>query len=188
MAKLRGNAKRTAVVVTVLAVLACVALFVKAYQAAGPTGSEAQQGSTASADAPTPSPSPAGMSTTPNVDAVMPTRLPKATYTITPAEQPGFTFASPPTHVLVMTVTSAVAIPAVGYLVPTSADHSYGSAKHLGTRWSVRTKVTGGPNYALVFIQAGAAGVPITCSITVDGVVRDHKTTSGPYGRQVCVG
>lgn len=186
MGTVRRNAKRGAVVATVLAVLTCVALFVHAYQAAAPTDTEARDGST-SGDAPTPVPStaPSGV---PKVDAVMPTRLPKATYTITPPEQPGFTFASPPTHTLVMTVTSAAAIPAVGYLVPTSADHSYGQAKHLSTRWSVRTKVTGGPNYALVFIQAAAAGVPITCTVTVDGVVRDHRTTQGPYGRQVCVG
>ncbi|MGH8961060.1 MAG: hypothetical protein ACRDWT_07600 [Jatrophihabitantaceae bacterium] len=182
MGTVRSNTKRAAVVLTVLGVLLCVALFVRAYQSAAPPDTQGQAGRGPTG---TPSPSRARM---PSVDAVMPTRLPPATYTIAPAEHPGFVFAGPSTHRLVMTVTSAAPIPAVGYLVPTSPDHSYGTAKHLSTRWSVTTTVTGGPNYALLFVQADASGTPITCSITVDGVVRDHRSTRGPYGRQVCVG
>jgi hypothetical protein len=94
----------------------------------------------------------------------------------------------PKLHALVMSARSTAPIPSVGYLVPTSPDHSYGRTDSPGTRWSVATTVTGGPDYAVIFIQAGPTGTPITCSITVDGKVLDSKSTSGPYGRQVCYG
>ena len=83
--------------------------------------------------------------------------------------------------------SSAGPIGQVGYLVPTSPDHSYGRAEHVGTNWAVATTVTGKPYYALIFVQANRTGVPITCTITIDGRVASRKSTSGAYGRQVCL-
>jgi hypothetical protein len=186
MGKVRSNAKRAAVVATVLVVLTCVALFIRAYQAAAPTDSEAHDGSI-STDGPGPLPS-GSASDKPTVHHLLPTSSRLAPYTLTPAEQPGFKFAGQKQHKLVLSASSARAISRVGYLAPTSPDHSYGDVKKVPRTWSVRTTVTGGPEYAVIFIQAGASGTPITCTITVDGVILDKKTTSGAYGRQVCVG
>ena len=92
MGTVRSNTKRAAVMVMVLVVLFCVALFVRAYQSAAPPDTQGQGGHGSTG---TPSPSRAGP---PSVDAVLPSRLPPATYTISPAVQPGFAFAGPPTH------------------------------------------------------------------------------------------
>lgn len=109
-------------------------------------------------------------------------------HTIIPRIPGGFTFGSVPSHKLVLSATSARAIKRLGYLVPTSFDSSYGDIRNVGRSWSVTTTVYGNPAYAEVFIQSGSDGVPITCSITVDGVVTNSATTKGPYGRQVCIG
>lgn len=89
-------------------------------------------------------------------------------------------------HTLVARVTSAAPIGEIGYLAPTSPDISYGTAKNVGKSWTVHTTVTGKPKYAIIWIYAGKSGTPVTCSISIDGKVRSHETTSGPYGRQIC--
>jgi hypothetical protein len=83
-------------------------------------------------------------------------------------------------------VSSSAPLYEVGYLIPTSLDHSYGKATRPGARWSVTTTVTGAPYYAVIWVWAGASGAPATCTIALDGKVRVSRTTSGPYGRQVC--
>lgn len=89
-------------------------------------------------------------------------------------------------HRLTLTVTSHARIPGVGYLIPTSADSARGVVHDVGRSWTRTTTVTGPPNYALLFVQAGSRDAGITCTISVDGQIRSRKTTSGPYGRQVC--
>jgi hypothetical protein len=89
-------------------------------------------------------------------------------------------------HKLVVRVSSSAPIPAVGYLAPTSPDIPYGTAKNVGKHWTVHTTVSGKPKYAIIWIYAGKSGAAVTCSITIDGTVRDRKTTSGAYGRQIC--
>jgi hypothetical protein len=89
-------------------------------------------------------------------------------------------------HRLVARVWSAAPVYAVGWLIPTSLDHSYGKDMHPGRSFTIDTRVSGRPKYALLWIYAGASGAPVTCTISIDGVVRSEQTTSGPYGRQVC--
>jgi hypothetical protein len=176
--------------VVVLVVL--IAVFVRAYRgAAPPAGTDKALGAPTTRPA-LPSVTPGPGSSTRTTDAGLggglqiPHTLPP--YTITPAENPGFVIAPIPKHRLVMTVTSAQTLPRLGYIVPTSPDHSYGNvAVPGGTRWTLRTTVTGKPYYAALFVQAGASGTPVTCTISLDGVVKDTKTTTGPYGRQVCL-
>jgi hypothetical protein len=93
-----------------------------------------------------------------------------------------------PKHHIVLSVTSPGQIGTVGYLIPTSLDKADGVAKHVGTSWGLQTIVYGRPDYARIFLQAGASGVPISCTISVDGRVTEHRATSGPYGQLMCQG
>ena len=89
-------------------------------------------------------------------------------------------------HRLVARVTSSEPIYAVGWLIPTSLDYSYGKNMHPGRTFTIDTQVSGRPKYSLLWVYAGASGAPATCTISVDGQVRSTLTTRGPYGRQVC--
>lgn len=91
-------------------------------------------------------------------------------------------------RVLELSVRADGAIGTVGYLVPTSAEHSYGIDEGVGSTWGLSTRVHGPPDYARVFIQSNLAGEPITCVVTVDGVETDRQTASGPYGQAMCQG
>jgi hypothetical protein len=181
MGRARRHAGRLTVIAVLAALLVCIGLFVRAYRNAGPEG-------VPEADAPTPVPTPV-----PTVQPAVggpPVVVGSAApdVTLSPGGYGGFTFGTVPSHRLVMSATSTAPIGTVGYLAPTSADHSYGSAEHVGRHWTVTTRVLGKPQYAAVFVQAGASGAPITCTVSVDGKVVSRRTTSGAYGREVCVG
>lgn len=190
MRRFRRPSRRSVVMgAAALAVLLCVGLFVRAYQHAGTGGSDAGGGFGAGASGTPASPTPdepAPVSA--QAGGVLPAMrtLPRVTYTAQGG--PGFTIVPAPTHKLVLSATSTAPIGEVGYLIPTSPHDSYGAAKHVGDHWVLHTTVTGKPYYAAIFLQAGATGAPITCTITLDGKVIDQRSTSGPYGRQVCVG
>jgi hypothetical protein len=97
--------------------------------------------------------------------------------------------ASYPSHHIVLSLTSSRKLPFVIYNIPTSRDNRGGTiTDHLGRTWSVQTTVYGKPDYAQVFTRADWYGTPITCTITVDGRVTAHLTTSGPYGKVFCQG
>lgn len=98
----------------------------------------------------------------------------------------GERFATP--RNIVLSATSAASIYAVGFQAPTSVDRSSGVVRDAGPRWGVTTTVYGRPDYARLFAQAGPTGAPVTCTITVDGKVRDRRTTQGPYGMVICQG
>lgn len=93
-----------------------------------------------------------------------------------------------PKHRITLSLTSPGPIAYVGYIVPTSLDNSTGTVKDLGTSWSMTTVGFGPPDYAQMFSLAGPTGVPITCTITVDGKVTERRTTSGPYDQLFCQG
>lgn len=190
MARPRRYVKRVCAIAAALAVLTCVGLFVHAYQQAGPAHHDADAPGASGHAAPVPSasPSPSAEPAAAPANAFDPNALSLPPYTITPPPAPGFAFATPAEHHIVLAASSRHAIGRVGYLAPTSPDHPSGDVKHVGRAWTVRTTVTGSPYYALVFVQAGADGTPITCSITLDGKLLSRKSTSGAYGRQVCVG
>ena len=180
----RRNLRFLITAVVVLAFMLALVLFARTYSTGSDPGAPGAGGGglpAATGSTPTPSDS---ASRAPAATGV-PKRLPR--YTITPGEPGGFTYLPLPTHRLVMSVSSAGPIGQVGYLVPTSPDHSYGRAEHVGTSWAVATTVTGKPYYALIFVQANRTGLPITCTITIDGRVASRKSTSGAYGRQVCL-
>jgi hypothetical protein len=94
----------------------------------------------------------------------------------------------PGVHNVVVSATSALAIPSVGYLVPTGLSAPYGSVRPNTRTWSISQKALGGGYLAAIFVQAGATGIPITCRVTVDGKTTNSETTAGPYGRAVCLG
>jgi hypothetical protein len=89
---------------------------------------------------------------------------------------------------ITMSMTSAAPIAYVGYVVPTSRDDATGTVMSPGTSWSLTTSGYGPPDYAQLFSLAGPAGVPITCTITVNGEVTEQRTTSGPYDQLFCQG
>ena len=76
----------------------------------------------------------------------------------------------------------------VGYVMPTSLRHSSGTVKNVGLSWSLNSTVYGSPDYAQIYVQAGARGFPITCTVIVDGKVTERRSTEGPYGQMVCQG
>jgi hypothetical protein len=108
------------------------------------------------------------------------------TVTLGGAGGPGLAIAGP--HTMVAHVESSEPISVIGYLSPTSPDLTYGTAKNVGTSWTVHTTVSGRPKYAILWIYGAQDGARVTCSITIDGTVVDRKSTKGPYGRQICLG
>jgi hypothetical protein len=105
-----------------------------------------------------------------------------------PGLQGGSLYKYLPKHRVMMRVTSEAPIGTVGYIVPTSLKNSTGTVKNVGGSWSLTTFAYGQPDYAQLFMQAGARGYPITCTITVDGHVTEHRSTQGPYGQLICQG
>lgn len=97
---------------------------------------------------------------------------------------------SPGVHTVRVTVTSSGSVNSVGYLIPTSinTNNAYGTRKVGGSSFGISTKAVGSGYLALVFIQSGATGAPVTCRVTIDGRTTNSETTEGPYGRQVCLG
>ncbi len=105
-----------------------------------------------------------------------------------PGLQGGSYYKYLPKHRLDLSVTSEAPIGVVGYVIPTSLRSTSGTAKNVGTSWHLSTTVYGSPDYAQLFMQAGAAGYPLTCTIKVDGKVTERRSTEGPYGQLVCQG
>lgn len=95
------------------------------------------------------------------------------------------------THALHQVTISASApgpMTVVGYLVPTGLGSAYGTVDGHRSSWSISEQALGGGYLAAIFIQTGKSGIPITCRITVDGKVKSTETTSGSYGRALCLG
>jgi hypothetical protein len=192
--KLRRNLKYIVTAVVLVAFVLALAFFVRDQGGgtdnfAGPgagTGLATDSAAATASASPSPSPSPSKSRRSGTAD---PTGLPKTLprVTLTPAEPGGFTYADLPSHSVVLRVTSSAPISGVGYLVPTSPDRVYGTERGLGKSWSIRTTVTGKPDFAAVFVQGGPKGVAVTCTIVIDGRVASSETTHGPYGRQVCL-
>ncbi len=93
-----------------------------------------------------------------------------------------------PKMTIELRMTSSAPIPYVGYVVPTSLNDSSGADKNPGTNWSRRMIGYGKPDYAQLFSISGPAGIPITCTITVNGKVTEKRTTTGPYDQMFCQG
>lgn len=92
-------------------------------------------------------------------------------------------------HTVLLEVSAPSAQPmAVGWYVPTSRDGVKGASRFTGSAWSHRATAYGPPDYARLWVFSGPSGVPLTCTIVVDGHVRDRRTTSGPYGKVMCQG
>ena len=105
-----------------------------------------------------------------------------------PGLQGGSIYKYLPKHTITLRATSEAPIGTVGYIAPTSLRNSSGIVKNVKTSWSITTTVYGDPDYAQVFLQSGARGYPITCTIIVDGRVTEQRSTEGPYGQMVCQG
>lgn len=93
-----------------------------------------------------------------------------------------------PKQRITLAMTSTAPIGVIGYIVPTSLDHSYGVAEDVGTSWSLRTIGYGDPDYAQLFAQSGPTGAVITCTVTVNGTVTESRSTDGPYSQLFCQG
>lgn len=171
-----------------LLLVIALGLYVKSYHDSGPTKPDAGVSTPPdTSDFGLPGASPSGTATTnglPARGAI--TSLPQIT--ITGYQGGGLVFAPGSQHTVVLSVHSSAPVGRVGYIVPTSPSASYGDVTVHGTTWTLTTQAFGKPAYALIFIQTGQAGTPITCSVTVDGHLSNTETTSGEYGRQVCLG
>jgi hypothetical protein len=87
-----------------------------------------------------------------------------------------------------LSVDSAEPIGVVGYVVPTSRDHTSGKATGVGRHWSLSTTGYGRPDYARIFVGAGPSGSPVTCTVRINGVITEQRSTKGPYGQMMCQG
>lgn len=90
-------------------------------------------------------------------------------------------------HQVVISASAPGQMAVVGYLVPTGLGSSYGEVRGRHS-WSISEQALGGGYLAAIFIQTDKAATPITCTITVDGRVKSSQTTSGSYGRALCLG
>lgn len=93
----------------------------------------------------------------------------------------------PGLHRVVLDVRSSRPIPVLGYLVPTGLSAPYGTVKH-SAHWTNQQQAIGPGYLAAIFVQTDSSGAPITCSVSVDGKRTNTETTSGAYGRAVCLG
>jgi hypothetical protein len=91
-------------------------------------------------------------------------------------------------HDVVVTAHSSRPMAVVGYLIPTGLGSTYGMVKGHPRSWTIAEQALGRGYLAAIFIQTGKQGVPITCQVRVDGKVTNSETTSGSYGRAVCLG
>lgn len=91
-------------------------------------------------------------------------------------------------HQVTIEARSAGSFPVLGWLVPTGLGNTYGTQHNANGTWTLSQRAIGKGYLAAVFLQAGRAGVPVTCRVIVDGRVTDSETTSGSYGRTVCLG
>lgn len=105
-----------------------------------------------------------------------------------PGLQGGSLYENLPRHRVTLRASSAEPIGTVGYVVPTSYRNSSGIVKKVGRSWQISVIAYGDPDYAQLFLQAGALGAPVTCTITVDGKVTERRSTEGPYGQLICQG
>lgn len=174
--------------VLVILVVVALGLFIKSYHDSGPT-SPAAAPTDQSSGAFDPFATTQAKSTGSPTSSFFPSgvrKLPEIT--ISGIEGGGLHFAPGSIHTVTLSISSATAIGQTGYIIPTSTDHSYGHMTIDSGSWSLTTNAFGKPAYAIIFIQAGKLGIPISCTITVDGHVSSHSTTNGPYGRTVCLG
>jgi hypothetical protein len=97
--------------------------------------------------------------------------------------------ATAPRHRVTLSVTADQPVAtAVGWWIPTTPGARKGSAKYVGASWSHSAVVYGEPDYARLLVIAGIEGLPITCTISVDGKVVDRRTTQHAYGKAMCQG
>jgi hypothetical protein len=93
----------------------------------------------------------------------------------------------PGLHHVTVSAHAAGRMTVVGYLVPTGLGATYGSVKDRSS-WTLTQQAIGPGYLAAIFVQTGKTGVPITCQIVIDGKVTSTETTSGAYGRALCLG
>jgi hypothetical protein len=105
-----------------------------------------------------------------------------------PSDNPLNHLHGPGAHKVVVSASSSEPIAVVGYLVPTGLSSPYDTVKPNARHWSFTEQAVGKGYLAAVFVQAGRSGAPVTCTISVDGTVTNSETTSGGYGRTVCLG
>jgi hypothetical protein len=87
-----------------------------------------------------------------------------------------------------LSVDAAEPIGVVGYVIPTSHDHTSGKVTGVGRHWSLTTTGYGRPDYARIFVGAGPSGTPVTCTIRINGQITEQRSTKGPYGQMMCQG
>jgi hypothetical protein len=184
MVTVRRNARRGALAVLLLALVAGLVLFIRVYNqgsrlpsadgiGAGPGGSAAPL------DTASPSPSANGRAGDSGTVAAFPAIL---TGKLGRKPLPGA-----PVHTVRLVVTSRGSVASLGYLVPTSDVTPYGSLHKVTRPWSKTLNAVGTSYLAGIFIQNGKDAVSVTCTIYIDGVVGDQQTFTGPYKRGLCI-
>ena len=185
--RLQGrDVRRLAILLAAIAVVAALAVFVDLYRESSPTPPAAAQGGSSLPDSqlngltgdtggPAITSSPGGASL--------------SGLSSRPGTALGWRFPARPSHRVQLTVTGDPAIARLGFLVPTADSHQSGDLHNVARAWSQSLTAHGasGP-YAAIFLQTDASGTLLRCTITVDGVVKDTRTISGPFARVVCLG
>jgi hypothetical protein len=185
VAKIRRNAKRGALALLALAVAASLFLFVKVYNQGSKLpavdGLGADPGASDSLASPSPSPVKSGKGQAGDAGTI--SYFPKSL--TSKLGRP--TLGGAPVHTVRLDVTSKGSVASLGYLVPTSDVTPYGSYHKITRPWSKTLNAVGTVYLAGIFIQNGADAVSVTCTIYIDGVVKDQQTFAGPYKRGLCI-
>jgi hypothetical protein len=91
-------------------------------------------------------------------------------------------------HQVTISASAPGRMAVVGFLVPTGLGETYGSRNGVNHSFHLSQQALGGGYLAAIYLQTGKSGTPITCTVIVDGKVTSTQTTSGSYGRALCLG
>jgi Mycobacterium membrane protein len=95
---------------------------------------------------------------------------------------------SPPgPHTVTITVTSDATMTSVKYATR-SADKSAHTEKSVAPPMSITVHTNEGGILAAVGAQAGPNATTISCSVSIDGVIRMQHTAKGPFATVICYG
>lgn len=192
MRTLRNNRVTIGVAALVVAIIAFIGLFVRAYNHVDTSAAPTFGPTTNPVDVPSAS-SDASSSVAAKPKASRKPTGDLATYTF----PNGTSYAGGDTaffhfqtqHIVVLRVFSSgnVQLIRVAWLAPESYDAPYGDVRRLVSPWSLTLHSSGKTYHAALFVGTDASANPVTCEIYIDGVLKDRKTARYPFARQVCI-
>lgn len=191
MRTLRNNRVKIGVAALVVAIIAFIGLFVRAYNNDSTSAAPTFGPPTSTIDIPSASSSASAKpkpSTKPSGDLANYTFPNGVRYT--GGDTAFFRFQNQHTVLLRVFSSGNVQLIRVGWLAPESYDAPYGDMRNLASPWSLTLHSSGDKYHAALFVGTARENNPpaVTCEIYIDGKLVDRKTAQYYGSRQVCVG